>query len=194
MNIVEILERAEKGDLDCCQDCAWSPKKNSSIAFGKSCTKHGLEWESNNITNSMYIAQDPGDTTPNETGRLCSVHNSNNPQDKSAQQSLKLWSTTVSLDYDSPESGGYLKHNYWTNAMMHGAGKSSNNKHLRDDKDIFNSVVNTCSNVLKLQILALKPRVIIANGKVAVNSLYEIGILSKKWDILRHNFDKGAYQ
>jgi uracil-DNA glycosylase len=194
MEISQILEQAEKGDLECCSGCFWSPKNNPSIAFGKSCTEHGLDWQSKNRVNSMYIVQDPGDTTPQNTGILCSAHNSKNSSDKSAQQSIKLWSATVSLDYSNPEKGGYMKNNYWTNAMMHGAGKQSKTKHLRD-KNIMESVANIfCSNVLKLQILALQPKVIIANGKIAVNSLYEIGILKKNWDSLRRNFDKGAYQ
>lgn len=194
MKISQILEKAEKGDLECCSKCCWSPKQNPSIAFGKSCVEHGLDWQSKNRVNSMYIVQDPGDTTPQNTGRLCAVHNSKNSSDKSAQQSNKLWGAAVSLEYNNPEANGYMKENYWTNAIMHGAGKSSNTEHLRDN-NIINSVANIfCSNVLKLQILALQPKVIIANGKIAVNSLYKIGILRKDWDILRRNFDKEAYQ
>lgn len=191
MNISKVLEQAEKGDLECCSKCFWSPKQNPSIAFGKSCIEHGLDWQFKNKANSMYIVRDPGDTTPQNTGRLCAVHNSNNSSDKSAQQSIKLWAAAVSLDYSNPEKDEYMSNNYWTNAIMHGAGKSSDTAHLKKNRD---SVAKTCSNILKLQILALQPKVIIANGKTAVNSLYEIGILEKNWDILRHNFDKGAYQ
>jgi uracil-DNA glycosylase len=194
MKISQILEKAENGDLECCSECFWSPKKNPLIAFGKSCAEHGLDWKSKNKVNSMYIVQDPGNTVPDKTGRLCAVHNSKNSSDKSAQQSNKLWGAAVSLEYDNPEANGYMKENYWTNAIMHGAGKSSNTENLRN-KNIIESVANDfCSNVLKLQISALQPKVIIANGKIAVNSLYEIGILRKNWDILRHSFDKGAYQ
>lgn len=193
MKIPQILKQAEKGDLECCSKCFWSPKQNPSIAFGKSCVEHGFDWKSQNRANSMYIVQDPGDTTPQNTGRLCAVHNSKNSSDKSAQQSVKLWSATVSLDYDNPEKDGYMRDNYWTNAILHGAGKSSNTENLRN-KNIIEYVAKSCSNVLKLQILALQPKVIIANGKVAVNSLYNIGLLRKNWDILRYSFNKGAYQ
>lgn len=191
MKITQILEEAEKGNLECCADCPWSPKKIHNIGFGVSCVEHGLDWQNKNRANSMYIAQDPGDTTPQETGRLCAIHNAKNSSDKTAQQSNKLWSAAVSLDYDNPEKGGYMKENYWVNSIMHGASKNTG---LRD-KDFIKYVANYfCSKVLKLQIISLQPKVIIANGIVAVNSLYEIGILRKNWNSLRHNFDKGAYQ
>lgn len=57
----------------------------------------------------MLIVQDPGDTTPHQTGRLCAVHNAENPSDKTAQQALHLWNAAVSLDHHNPSAGGYLE-------------------------------------------------------------------------------------
>ena len=72
---------------------------------------------------------------------------------------------------------------------MHGASGSTG---LRE-KSIMKSARKCCSNVLALQIMALRPNVIIATGTDAVNSLYEIGVIKKDWSLIRHNFKKGAY-
>ncbi|MDA0821625.1 MAG: hypothetical protein O3C28_04275, partial [Proteobacteria bacterium] len=85
MDITQILEAAEKGGLESCVQCPWSPIRERSVGFGVSCTDHGMNWREETKANSMIIVQDPGDTTPHHTGRLCSVHNSENPSDKTAQ-------------------------------------------------------------------------------------------------------------
>jgi len=148
-----------------------------------------VNWKKEKKVNSMIVVQDPGDTTPHDTGRLCAVHNAENPKDRTAQQALHLWNAAVSLRHNKPEAGGYLKSHYWTNAIMHGA---SGNTGLRN-RSIMNAARKCCSNVLTLQILALKPNVIIANGTEAVNSLYEIGVIEKNWRTVRHHFMSGAY-
>ena len=191
MKISQILKDAEKGNLEFCSKCLWSPKQNPSISFGISCTEHGVDWANDNKANSMLIVQDPGDTTPQDTGRLCAVHNAANPSDKTAQQSNKLWSATVSLEYKSPEKNGYMREHYWTNAVMHGASKKTS---LRTTSLPPKQVQKCCSNILASQIISLQPKVIIACGTVAVNSLHEIGILKNRWDIVRHSFNKGAYK
>ncbi len=189
MDIKNILNNAEKGLLPSCESCPWNPQKDSSIGFGVSCTSHGLDWKVSNKANSMIIVQDPGDTTPHETGRLCAVHNAENYSDKTAQQQLALWNAAVSLSTDEPNAGGYLKSHYWTNAIMHGASKDTG---LRE-KTVMQKARRQCSIVLAEQMQALQPNVIIAKGKDAVNSLYEIGLLRMPWDGVRHSFDKGAY-
>lgn len=187
MDIAQVLREAEKGRLEYCINCPWSPEHDKSVGFGVSCIAHGINWEKEKKVNSMIVVQDPGDTTPHHTGRLCAVHNSENPTDKTAQQGLQLWNAAVTLQHNKPEAGGYLKNHYWTNAIMHGA---SNSTELREKMQIARKC---CSNVLALQIAALKPNVIIAKGIEAVNSLYEIGIIKNDWSIVRRNFKSGAY-
>lgn len=190
VEISQILKQAKKGELAYCQECLWSPKKNGDdTSFGISCTKHGIDWKNDNKANSMFILQDPADTTPSKKGRLCAVCNSDNPSDKTAQQQLKLWNATVSMDYSNPQKNGYMKKHYWTNAIMHGL--SSKNTSLRKK---IEEVRNCCADVLAVQILSLQPNVVVASGKTAVNSLYKIGVLKNNWDILKDNFARGAYQ
>ncbi len=113
MDIVSVLNKAQLGELPSCKTCPWSPKtsKNAeTIAFGKSCTEHGVNWEESNCrVNSMLIVQDPGDTTPQKTGGLCAVHNAESRTDNTAKQGIDLWKATVSLDMNSAETGGYMK-------------------------------------------------------------------------------------
>lgn len=136
----------------------------------------------------MMIAQDPADTTPHHTGRLCAVHNAQNKTDKSAQQGLQLWNAAVSLKHDNPQQGGYMRKNYWTNAMMHGVSRSRS-----DLRERVKAARICCSNVLALQAMALRPNVVIAQGVEAVNSLHEIGVIKNDWPTIRHNFKSGAY-
>lgn len=189
MSIIQFLEQAELGALDTCRECPWSPKRNTSIGFGVSCIEHGLDWTKESLANSMLIAQDPGDTTPHTTGRLCTVHNSKNQTDKTAQQNLELWKTAVSLNAENPEASGYLKKHYWLNSIMHGASASTG---LRD-KAIMETARKHCSKVLEAQIRMLRPKVVIATGLQPTNSLYDIGLISRNWSDLRHNFSSGAY-
>ncbi len=190
MNISQILEAAEKGKLEPCGQCPWSPLREPSVGFGVSCTAHGIDWTKENKANSMLIVQDPADTTPHHTGRLCTVHNAENPSDKTAQHNLHLWNAAVSLNHDDPSAGGYLERHYWTNAMLHGAsGKTG----LRENS-IMKAALKSCSNVVAMQILALKPNVVIATGTAAVNSLHEIGVISRNWATMRYQFADGAYR
>jgi uracil-DNA glycosylase len=189
MDIAEILKKAEKGRLGYCKQCPWSPEYEQSVAFGDSCIACGINWEKEKKANSMFIVQDPGDTTPRDTRTLCAVHNAKNPSDKTAQQALHLWNAAVSLKHNKPEAGGYLKKHYWTNAIMHGASRKTG---LRE-KSIMKAARKSCSNVLALQIMALKPNVIVAKGTEAVNSLYEIDIIKRNWSLMRHYFKSGAY-
>ena len=188
MKIPQILEQARTGNLECCKNCPWSPKYVKRAGFGVSCTEHGINWEIEGKANSMLIAQDPGDTTPHQTGRLCIVHNAENPTDTTAQHALRLWNATVSLNHNNPAAGGYLKKHYWVNSIMHGVSKKE--EKLRKK---IQGARKCCRNVLDLQIAALKPNVIIAYGAEAANSLYEIGILKKGWSSIRKHFNNGAY-
>ena len=189
MKIASVLHKAELADFPACKECPWSPKKSEDVAFGVSCPEHGVNWKEINQANSMTIVQDPADTTPQETGMLCAIHNAKNPTDKTAQQDFELWKATVSLDSFSAETGGYMKSHYWTNAIMHGATSSSG---LR--KSTLSMARQCCTEVLAFQIMALQPKVVIAKGKVAVGSLYDIGLIKHPWDVLRHEFRKGAYK
>lgn len=149
-----------------------------------------MDWKTEKKANSMLIVQDPGDTTPHQTGRLCAVHNAENPSDKTAQQALHLWNAAVSLDHHNPSAGGYLKQHFWTNSIMHGAsGKTG----LRE-RTLLKSALKRCSNVLGMQIEALRPSIVIASGEHSVNSLFDLGIIEKNWTAMRSHFSRGAYR
>jgi len=188
MNIADILKHAKSGTCEACEHCPWSPRLDSPVAFGLSCREHGLDWsgwEAGRRANSMLIGQDPGGSTPKETGRLCTVCNAENITDKTAQHGLDLWEAAVSLNIRAPEAGGYLKKHYWTNAIMHGSSTG--------DKTSRQEAKRHCSKVLEAQIRALKPRIIIAKGECAMDSLFDIRLISKKWSGIRQRFDTGAY-
>lgn len=189
MTLAELLALAKEGALPACADCPWSPRTEPLVGFGISCDEHGIRWQSAVIANSMLVFQDPADTTPHETGRLCAVHNANNPSDKTAQQILALWNATVSLATDNPAEGGYLKAHYWTNSIMHGASESTG---LRSPL-VMSRARQHCQNVLREQITLLRPRVLIATGKEAFDSLFKLGLAPKDWSKARLEFPNGAY-
>lgn len=192
MGINALLQKAQHGELDACAICPWSPKVAGKMAFGVSCNEHGINWEKDETATSMIILQDPGGTTPERTGRLCTVHNSKNQSDKTAQQGLDLWKAAVSLDFSSAETGGFLRHHYWTNATMHGASKNKNPELAK--QSIKENARSACNKVLEDQIKLIKPKVIIAGGVPAVRSLNEIKLLNKKWDKLKSSFIDGVYK
>lgn len=83
-----------------------------------------------------------------------------------------------------------MKTHYWTNAIMHGASKTSGTR----DNLKFRTARKACTKVLKAQITALLPKIIIANGLHAANSLKDIGLIEKEWQALKRAFNKGAYK
>ncbi len=180
-----LLERAKRGDLAACQQCPWSPVKLGSIAFGASCREHGVDYNSSLDAVSVQVTQDPGNTTPEKTGRLCSVHNSQEPRDLTARNGFSLWKAAVARQHDG---GGdrYLSGHYWTNAIMHGAPKESRSE--------IGKARKCCSSVLRDQIEILKPKVTIALGGVATDALYDAGFLSKRWPQFRDDLSTGPYE
>lgn len=82
-----------------------------------------------------------------------------------------------------------MKSHYWTNAIMHGATSSSGQR-----KNTISVARQCCTEVLAFQIIALQPKVVIAKGKGAVSSLYDIGLIKHRWQVLGHEFRKGAYK
>ncbi len=185
--IRELLPKAENGNHSECRDCHWTPS-GKRIAFGTSCRTHGVDWHNHCRPISMQIVQDPGDTTPAETGNLCFTCNSENPTDRTAQQCFDLWRAAVSLRWDVETSDEYLKNHYWTNAILHGAPNTGNLRQYIDDAR------QSCSSLLREQITLLSPRVIIACGESAANSLYEIGLLEQKWKQFNSQFNSGAHK
>lgn len=199
MTISEVLNQAERGALEHCLECPRSPNNNQSVSFGASCIIHGLNWKKKNgansfgtsciihrlnwkkknRANSMLIAQDPGNAEPETTSVLCARN-----YDTTAMQQIKLWGATVARDYHNPEKDGYMKKHYWTNAIMHGS----------HDNNTMEQARKCCAEVLASQIQALQPKVIVASGKKAFESLRQIGILKGRWDAIKKEFDKGACQ
>jgi len=133
----------------------------------------------------MQVWQDPAGTTPQKSGKLCFVCNSKNPTDKTAQHAFDLWKAAVALGWEGEAACHYLPGHYWANAMMHG-GPAQERKLAR----------LCCKDVLRDQILALKPRIIIACGEFAATSLkelQEIELLRKSWRQYRATFKQGVY-
>jgi len=180
--IAHVLTEAQRGTHEACSGCPWSPLLLPDVGFGTSCEEHGVRWSAGEQPISMQIVQDPGNTTPQKTMKLCFVCNKANPTDRTAQNNDALWQTAVA---DTDEQ--YLRSHYWTNAMMHGASGAA-----RNDHDLAAAHLH-CQGVLAAQIDALAPRVIIASGKVAADSLYALGLLSSRWDAFRRGFAEGAY-
>lgn len=187
----QLLEKAKLGTHRGCKNCPWNPKVVGPIAFGVSCTEHGVDWSKDVKAISMQIVQDPAGTTPDKTGRLCFVHNSQNPSDKTAQHAYALWNATVS--YDTTERiDPLIKNHYWTNALLHGADKVRQ-KELRKSGPL-ETARKCCAQLLREQIDLLNPKVILASGEFAVNSLFDIGYLSKRWDDFKHELSHGVYK
>jgi len=187
--VERLLEEARIGKHKFCKNCPWNPIIVGPIAFGVSCKEHGIDWSSNDKAISIQIVQDPAGTTPEITGRLCFVHNSKNPTDKTAKHAYDLWNAAVSFDIEG-DIDPYLKKHYWTNALLHGADKK--NQNLRKSK-VLEAARKCCAQLLHAQIIQLSPSVIISNGEYAANSLAYIGLLSKQWGELKQNFDNGVY-
>lgn len=179
MNVNRILKAAEDGTHFGCRGCPWNPGLLiDRIAFGKSCCEHGLDWSSLQATAvSMQIVQDPAGTTPDKTRKLCSVCNSRNQTDRTAQHSFDLWKAAVA-PVDGEVAEQYLRGHYWTNAIMHGASKNELRKQIKQAR-------KCCTKVLQDQLLNLSPKVIIASGQVAADSLNDLGVLQKRWKDFR---------
>jgi hypothetical protein len=187
----KFLNDVKNGEHVHCKYCPWNPQKVGLIAFGLSCEDHGINWSQAENAISMQIVQDPAGTTPGKTGRLCFVHNSKNPSDKTAQHAYDLWKTTVSFDnYENVDP--YLKKHYWTNALLHGADKVTQ-KELRKTP-VLETARHCCANVLNEQIKLLSPKVIIVNGEYAAKSLFELGYLSIKWNEIKQTFSQSVYR
>jgi len=187
----QLLEKARLGTHRGCNNCPWNPRTVGQIAFGESCTDHGVNWSIPARAVSMQVVQDPAGTTPGITGRLCFVHNSENFSDKTAQHAYDLWKATVSFD-NNTSFDPYLKNHYWTNALLHGADKVKQ-KHLRKSRPLENAR-KCCSQLLAEQINLLSPKVILANGEYAAKSLFEIGYLSSPWEDVKQKFSQGVYK
>lgn len=186
----QLLEAAQLGNHSSCKDCPWSPEKVGPLSFGVSCRDHGFDWSSPGTIISMLIAQDPAGTTPEKTGCLCFVCNRVNPKDKTAQHAYDLWKATVSFDVPVGKDP-YLKNHYWTNALLHGASKKSPAE-LRKTR-ILNVARQHCAVLLNEQINILSPRIIIATGEIAADSLYENKLITVPWVEFNDEFINGAY-
>ena len=176
MHFRELLSAACAGSLNACKACSWAPSRQPNVGFGVSCSKHGVDIASARRAISMLVLSDPADTTPHVTGRLCFVCNSRNPTDRTAQHAFALWRAAVSLADDGSESCRYLDRHYWTNSVLHGLAKRK-----RTNSPLW-VARRHCSAVLRAQIETLAPRVLIASGQNAANSLHDLGLLSVPWE------------
>ncbi len=186
MKLFELLDEAKQGNLESCKSCPWSPAelKSYHVAFGVSCREHGVDYKSSSDAVSVSISQDPANTTPEKTERLCAVHNSQEHKDKTAQNWLELWKAAVTRDAGESHDP-YLGRHYWTNAIMHGAPKE-HRKHMRKAQ-------RQCYHVLREQIELLSPKVVVACGEVAANSLFDAHFISQHWSEFRERFTTEVY-
>jgi uracil-DNA glycosylase len=166
----ELLIAAEGGLLPACEPCPWNPRIATGVAFGVSCEAHGVPWSTEARAVTMQVVQDPAGTTPERTGRLCFVCNSANASDRTAHNNYALWRAGVAIE-DGPN---FLAGHYWTNAIMHGRGGPTRDAELPRAR-------HCCREVLGLQIQSLRPRVIIASGVCAADSLRELGYFRERW-------------
>jgi hypothetical protein len=187
-NLETLLADAKAGKLNACQECPWNPQFSDSMAFGVSCLCHGFDYRSTGDALSIQIAQDPAGSSPGETGRLCFVCNSPNRTDMTARNARELWEAAVSCGPYNRDGGGHLRHHFVTNAIMHGPHKGV----PASDADRKRARVR-CSSVLAGQIEMLRPKVVIACGVYAANSLREIGLLEARWDEFKERLMAGAY-
>ncbi|MEN6353422.1 MAG: uracil-DNA glycosylase family protein [Bacteroidales bacterium] len=185
MSLADLLITAQNGSHPACKNCPWNPswKHINRPAYGVSCIKHGINWKSNIKAKSMLIAQDPAGTTPEKTGNLCGYCNTRFSTDHSAQHGFSLWKAAVSLIDSGPDCIKYMTNHYWTNAIMHGI-KDDNNRELAR---------RCCQFILSEQINFLSPQVIIVTGKVAAESAFDLGLISKQWDEFKNDFPKHAH-
>lgn len=182
-NISSVLDSAEKFELDECKECKWG---FNGLAFGTSCTEHYANWRKNEPVLTVIAARDPGGTTPESTGRLCMVHNSRTPTDKSAQHIFDLWRAAVSGQWRSDDpsqlqdyTDPYLKTTYATNILLHGIPTKSDdvliNGKLDELKSYKKEALHNCAKVLNRQLECLRPKILIALGEDVIKGLNESG-------------------
>lgn len=177
-----VLTSARAGDHPACLDCPSSPRGVHGAAYGESCREHGVDWMSPGSAASFMVVRDPADTTA-ALGKLCFVCNSDNSSDRTAKHAYDLWRGAVALENN--EDGlvsRYLKGHYWTNAALHGTVLAN-----------IRGARRCCVGVLQDQIEALSPKVVIACGVEAATSLYDLGLISTRWNHLRRDLAARAY-
>jgi hypothetical protein len=195
MNLEVFLDNIKEGHLAFCKNCPWNPQKYPKrIAFGVSCVEHGFDWTKPGSVTSMLIAQDPGGTTPARTGKLCGKCNTQSSTDHSANHGFSLWQAAVSLYQSGSDSTKYMKGHYWTNAIMHGfKALDKDNIKEREIENQREAARVCCTKILYEQIIMLSPKIIIATGKNTSESLFELNLISKRWDEFKTNFSQKVY-
>jgi uracil-DNA glycosylase family 4 len=188
MNVQRFLTICEEGKHGSCFSCSWRPATfgGAESSFGVSCTENGFDYINSSSAVSMIIAQDPAGTTPEKTGKLCMVCNSENQTDKTARNIYGLWTAAVSLGPRGDRPPRYYDQNYSTNAIKHGVSG--------EQRKYINKARRSCSAILQKEIGLLSPRVIIACGTMAAQSLYEIGLITTKWGGFRKNLGREVYR
>jgi len=184
-NLAEVLRSAATGSHAACRGCPWNPRMVGRIAFGTSCRVHGVDWAEPISARSVQIVRDPGGTTPEQTGTLCFECNKATPSDRTAQNNSALWDAAVVAGASEERAAHLLRGHYWTNAVMHGG--------TGELADYLERARQHCTGVLRDQVIALRPRVIVASGQDAAQSLYDIGILKRRWGSFRNGLNASAY-
>lgn len=181
-----LLRGAEAGTLGACRGCPWNPQTAEGMDFGVSCREHGFDQSLPGGASSVQVAQDPGGASPGETRRLCFVCNS----DRTALNSRALWEAAVACGHYGAHGGIYLRGHYVANAAMHGPRQGTP---LRTSRRL-EQARERCQGVLAEQIEMLRPRVVIACGVPAAESLRRTGILQTPWGTFRECLGAGAYR
>ncbi len=180
------------GSLAACQACPRNPRRGRQIFYGYSCPEHQSDGTRVDV---MWIMRDPGREVAS-TGRLCVVHNLGDPTSRHALQLLRYLGIggrfdetelrTISADAWfqglEPHEIERLRGIYATNAVMHGA----------TDGRALNRAAGHCYNVLGQLIEYLRPRVLLAFGDYAADSLWRIAHQRKATRPLYHLWDGNA--
>jgi len=168
MNIDGVLNEARAGTSAGCQGCPWNPLTVGPMAFGTSCTEHTSLSSGRALV--VSVAQDPGGTTPERTGRLCVVCNSRNASDRSAGHAFDLWRAAISFaSNDRSYQDPIMRQTYFTNAVLHGVPtgdrrSEAERKRLTAQREKANSF---CAGVLAQQLAALQPSIVMVSGATA---------------------------
>lgn len=184
-NLAGVLQASAAGSHPACVGCPWNPQSVGPIAFGTSCCVHGVDWTQPTSAVSIQIVRDPGGSTPEKTGRLCFVCNRQTTTDRTAQNASALWDAAVAAGQNPSVSAALLRGHYWTNAVMHGGTGPL--------ADFLESARHHCTGVLRDQLQLLQPKIVIASGKDAADSLFEIGVLKRRWAGFRTSLNKDVY-
>ena len=150
-NLEEFLNRARKGELESCQGCPRRPTLDNLTVFSENCKAHFASSHPLIMCLTRDPAGSPGGSARTQVN--CFYCNT----DQTAQNVLHLFNKYLRIHGITPRDW------YATNAVKHGT--------IGENKAPDVVTIQKCSKVLEGEIQDLKPKIIIAFGKEAAESL-----------------------